>query len=267
MSETDSYIMLMFKTKSTQQRQQSLPEKENTMNTSATITRNLKTAAEFINQANIAHAGNFRGDSDNFSNIEISGLTLENKNISRAEFNFSKITDAVFCGMNFEGSEFKFTELVNVKFIRCKLERASFEFAAMENVRFEQSILFNSSFDFANGNAAFINCELEGAEFHHAPLKLDIANCSGEQAEFNYCPDLQITAENCDFHRVEFCDSVINGTLKGCILTDADFSGSNGANAVFDECRMRDINTSGAIGINADKDEDEDDDDFDFDFE
>ena len=43
-------------------------------------------------------------------------------------------------------------------------------------------------------------------------------------------------------------------------------AGSNGADALFDECRMRDINKSGAVGINADKDEDEDD-DFDFDFE
>ena len=237
------------------------------MNTSATITRNLKTVAEFINQASVAHAGNLRGDSDNFSSIEISGAVLENKNLSRSEWNFSKIENVTFCGINLEGAEFKFTELSGVTFERCKLERADFDFCKMENVTFNECVLYSAGFDFASGNAAFNACQLEGAEFHHVSLKLAISNCSGEQAEFNYCPDLQLTAENCDFHSIEFCDSVINGTLKKCVLSNGDFSGSNGAAALFDECRMRDINKSGAVGINADKDDEDDDDDFNFDFD
>lgn len=235
------------------------------MNRNYEIPRTALSATEFAARTDIAHAGNCRGNADVFQRIAISGVTLENKNITRCEFQYSSFTDVTFSGVNFEGAEFDFAVFERVQFISCNLNRSSFDFSQMTGVTFQNCNLTSSSFDFASGKISIENSILQGTEFHHTAAALQLNGCSGERVELNFCPALHIRAENCDFHRGCFVDSTFFGTMARCIFTDADFYGSNGENLEFEECSMREINTEDSTGILI-KNGDEDD-DFDLDFD
>ena len=227
------------------------------------IARTVLTDGEFNRKVELSSGGNRRGSEDNFQNMEISDILIENKTLSRTEFDFSAMKNCTFSGVNFEGTEFKFCDLDNVTFYRCNLHRSGFDFASMTNVKFVSCQLDSSSFDFASGNASFEMCKIHGVEFHHAGGAFTFNSCSGEAAEFNFCPAFTIYAENCDFHRAYFLDGKITGEMKNCIFTDADFYGLDATELAFVDCRMREINIGGSVGINiADE---KDDDDFDFD--
>ena len=222
------------------------------------ITRNILSAEDFIKKAELAGLCNLQNSSrDNdvkFFNIEISGLSLENKSIRRADFSFSRITNITFNGIDFEGSEFNYTELTNVTFSRCKLRLCGFDFSAMKNVIFEDCWLDTASFDFANGNILFSRSKVHGMELHHTLAELTFEQCAGEAMQANYCPNLHLIAKNCDFHRAEFVDSVFLGEMENCILTDADFYGSNCTDLRFKDCSMRELNISGSIGLDIEDD-------------
>lgn len=234
--------------------------------TNCEIPRTILTTNEFIAKTDIAHAGNCRGNSDDFQRIAVSNVSLENKKLNRGEFHFSSFTDVTFTGINFDGSEFEFAQLERVTFKNCDLSSCEFDFAQMNDIVFVNCKLTNSSFDFVSGNISFSGCILQGAEFHHTMATLELKECSGERLEMNYSPALDIHAENCDFHRAEFTDSVFSGTMKQCCFTDAYFCGSNGESLKFDECIMRDINSANSTGIII-KDNDDLDDFDDLDFE
>ena len=102
-------------------------------------------------------------------------------------------------------------------------------------------------------------------ELHHTLAELHFSECAGEGIEFNYCPDLKLFAENCDFHRALFNDSNISGKLSCCCLSESDFSNSVCTDLNFVNCQMRELNISGSSGVVSG--EDSDDNDFDFDFE
>ena len=234
-----------------------------------TAARNIMTEAEFIKQADRAGASNARNDEDNFQNIELANARIENKSLARsAEFNFSRLTDVTFVNVNLEGTEWNYTELENVTFIRCKLNRSEMDYAVMNNVRFDNCFMDSCSFDFASGSAQFNSCHLHGAEFHHTLANLTFNSCSGEAMELNYCPDLTICAEFCDFHRAEFVDGHFKGTMKQCVLTDSDWYSTDATQLDFVACGMRSLNISGSSGVTvATGNDDDDDDDFDLDFE
>lgn len=199
-----------------------------------------------------------------FFNIEISDVTLENKSMIRADLSYSKFSNVTFREINFEGAEFNFTELSNVHFFRCKLRRGGFDYSVMKNVTFEECWLDSCSFDFAEGGVLFNHCKTHGMELHHTLAEITLTNCAGEAIEINYCPALVIHAENCDFHRGGFMDGTFSGRMEKCILSDADFIGSDCTQLVFKDCKMRDVGVAGSTGINIVADNDED---FDFDFE
>ncbi len=241
------------------------------MNNTAVITtvaRNIMTEAEFIKQIERANVSNTRNAEDNFQNIELSNVRIENKSLARsAEFSFSKLSNVTFVNVDLAGTEWNYTELENVTFIRCKLNRIEMDYAAMNNVRFDNCFMDSCSFDFASGSAQFNNCHLHGAEFHHTLANLTFNSCSGEALELNYCPDLTINAENCDFHRAEFVDGRLKGTLKNCVLTDSDWYATDATELSFVSCGMRELNISGSTGVAIAAGDDDDDDDFDLDFE
>ena len=241
-------------------------EMNNSRNAGAAANRIPMTQELFASRIEAAHAGNFRGNTDNFQNIEIADVTLENRTLTGAEFNFAKLTDVRLSGVNLGGAEFHFAELRNVTFTDCNLGRVGFDFAAMENVTFNRCLLNSSTFDYASGNAVFTDCTVEGAEFHHSGLAVTMTRCSGGHIEICYCPELTLNAEDCDFHRGGFMDSTLRGSMKKCVFTDADFAGSDGRELAFAECGLRDVNTCGALGISKADDED-DDDDLDFELE
>lgn len=233
-----------------------------------TVVRTVISAAIFADKVEMAHADNFRRNNDNLQSLEFTDVAVENKNLPNAEFNFSKMTNVTFTNVVLEGSEFKFTEMHNVVFQNCKLERAYFEFAQMDNVQFVNCIMENTSYDYASGTVSFAACQLEGSEFHHTALAVKMSGCNGGRIEMNFCPQLTINAEKCDFHRGEFTDGTLSGTMNECVLTDAYFNGSNVEDLTFTECRMRDITKNGAVGFEKDDGDDEIDlDEIDFDFD
>ncbi len=61
-------------------------------------------------------------------------------------------------------------------------------------------------------------------------------------------------------------DSKIRGTITGCVLTDAEFNGTNGNELVITLSKMRGIEVRGAVGI-CDSAEESDGDDLDEEFE
>ena len=223
------------------------------MNKNNTVVRNILSAEEFIKKADLAGLCNFQNSSrDNdvkFFNIEISDFSVENKSIRRSDFSFSKISNVRFDGIDFEGSEFNFTELTNVTFFRCKLRRSGFDFSNMKNVIFEDSWLNTSSFGYASGDITYIRCKVHGMELHHTLAHLTFEQCSGEAMQANYCPNLSISAKNSDFHRAEFVDSVFLGEMENCIFTEADFYGSECTSLRFKDCKMRELNMAGSVGI------------------
>ena len=229
------------------------------------ITRNILSAEEFIKKADLAGLCNFQNSSrDNdvkFFNTEISDLTLENKSIRRSDFSFSKMTNMTFRGIDFEGSEFNYTALTNVTFSRCKLRLCGFDFSAMKNVIFEDCWLDTSSFDYASGDITYIRCKVHGMELHHTLAELTFQECAGEAMQASYSPNLKISASNCDFHRAEFVDSVFLGEMQNCFFTDADFYNSDCTRLRFKDCKMRELNIQGSVGIWI---SDNDDDDFEF---
>ena len=231
------------------------------------ITRNILSAEEFIKKADLAGLCNFQNSSrDNdvkFFNIEISDFSVENKSIRRSDFSFSKISNVRFDGIDFEGSEFNFTELTNVTFFRCKLRRSGFDFSNMKNVIFEDSWLNTSSFGYASGDITYIRCKVHGMELHHTLAHLTFEQCSGEAMQANYCPNLSICATNCDFHRAEFVDSTFVGTMADSVFTDADFYGSDCRSLKFYNCKMRELNIQGSVGISI-SDNDDGEEDFEF---
>lgn len=231
------------------------------------ITRNILSAEEFIKKADLAGLCNFQNSSrDNdvkFFNIEISDFSVENKSIRRSDFSFSKISNVRFDGIDFEGSEFNFTELTNVTFSRCKLRRSGFDFSNMKNVIFEDSWLDTSSSDYASGDITYIRCKVHGMELHHTLAALKFQECAGEAMQASYSPNLKIFARNCDFHRAEFTDAVFLGEMENCILTDADFYASDCTRLRFKDCKMRELNIQGSVGISI-SDNDDGEEDFEF---
>ncbi|MBO4632447.1 MAG: pentapeptide repeat-containing protein [Lentisphaeria bacterium] len=221
------------------------------------------TPDEFLKKALMVSCGNLRNSEDNFQNLEIDGLTVENKNLVRTEFHYAKLTNAVFTGVNLEGADFQFAELDNVVFSRCLFKRGGFNFARMNNVRFQDCLLDSSSFSFAAGDAAFERCSMTGTEFHRTGLSIVMNTCDGQCAEFNSCAGLNIQAENCDFIRAEFNDGTFSGAMKQCVFANAEFCGSDCRSLSFSHCRIRDINDTGSCGISAaSSDDDDEDDDF-----
>ena len=79
----------------------------------------------------------------------------------------------------------------------------------------------------------------------------------------NYCPNLSISAKNSDFHRAEFVDSVFLGEMENCVLTDANFYGSDCTELCFKKCKMRELNIQGSVGISI-SDDDDGEEDFEF---
>ena len=223
------------------------------MNKNNTVVRNILSAEEFIEKADLAGLCNFQNSSrDNdvkFFNIEISDFAVENKSIRRADFSFSKISNVRFEGIDFEGSKFNYTELTNVIFSRCKLCLSGFDFSNMKNVRAEDCWLDTSSFDYASGDITYIRCKVHGMELHHTLAALTFQECAGEAMQANFCPNLSICATNCDFHRAEFIDSTFVGTMADSVFTDADFYGSDCRSLKFYNCKMRELNMAGSVGI------------------
>ena len=222
------------------------------------ITRNILSAEEFIKKADLAGLCNFQNSSrDNdvkFFNIEISDFAVENKSIRRSDFSFSKISNVRFEGIDFEGSEFNHTELTNIIFSRCKLRRSGFDFSNMKNVIFEDCWLDTSSFDYASGDITYIRSKVHGMELHHTLAEVTFQECAGEAMQASYSPNLKISARNCDFHRAEFVDSVFLGEMENCIFTDADFYGSDCTRLRFKDCKMRELNVSGSVGLDIEDD-------------
>ena len=231
--------------------------------TTPVLNRTVMSTAEFQKKA--AAAGSSRC-SDDFNGIEIADVTLENQSLARCEFNNSKLCGVVFVGADLEGIEFNFAELNSVTFYRCKLHRASFDFAKFTSVGFEECYIYSAaSFDFASGDISFTNCQMEGDEFHGSQCNITMNNCNAGRIEFKGCANLVINAVNCDFQRADITDSVLHGTLSGCVCSDADFSGSDCRDVSFNSCILREINKSYAKGIcNTVSDDDDDDDEFDF---
>ena len=222
------------------------------MNKNAVV-RNVLTQEEFIKRADLAGECDFQNSSRcndvNFFNVEIADIVLENKSIRRADFSFSKMKNMIFSGIDFEGSEFNFTELDNVTFRRCKLRLSGFDFAVLRNVHFEHCWMDTSSFDNASGDVFYSLCKVHGIELHHTLADLTFKQCSGEAMQANFCLALSINAEDCDFHRAEFVDSTFSGEMNQCVLTDADFEGSDCTALKFQNCKMRELNIAGATGI------------------
>ena len=237
------------------------------MTASATASNNRKVvSAGVIVEKAAACTCNARNNENAFTNIEVTGLELAGKNISNAEFLYSKITDSVFENCDISYGEFKFAVLENVTFTNCKLERSYFNFAFLNNVKFINCILDGSEFNFASGKATFENSSLNGAEFNSNTLDITMQHCSVERAEFNGCSEFAIHAEDCNFSRAEMNDSKIKGSITGCVLTDVAFNGTNGNELVITLSKMRGIEVRGAVGI-CDSAEESDGDDLDEEFE
>ena len=244
----------------------STKERDFIMTTStAAFNRKAVSAATIIEKAAVCTC-NARNNENAFSNIEVTGLELTGKNITNAEFLYSKITDSVFENCDISYGEFKFAEFENVSFVNCKLERSYFNFALLNNVRFVNCILDNSEFNFASGKAVFENSSLSGTEFNSNTLDITMQHCAVARAEFNGCSEFAIHAEDCNFSRTEMNDSKIKGSITGCVLTDAEFNGTNGNELVITLSKMRGIETRGAVGIR-DTAEESDEDDLDEEFE
>ena len=235
-------------------------------NTVPAAVRIQMTPDEFLKKASMVSCGNLRNSEDNFQNLEIDGLTVENKNLVRTEFHYVKLTNAAFTGVNLEGADFEFAELDNVVFTRCLFKRGAFNFAKLSNVRFQDCLLDHSSFSFATGVAAFEHCSMTGVEFHRTGLEIVMNTCDGQGAEFNSCADLNIQAENCDFIRAEFNDGTFSGAMKQCVFANAEFYGSDCRSLSFSRCRLRDISDNGSCGIDIGSSDDDDDDNDNFPF-
>ena len=111
----------------------------------------------------------------NFRNGKISDVLLENSELTFAEFDCAELTDVCFYGVDFEQAKFRFAKLRDVTFIRCNLKNADFGFAGMRGVKFIGCRLEGSSYDCAFGDAAFTDCSVKGAGFHHSGLELTVA--------------------------------------------------------------------------------------------
>lgn len=214
------------------------------------IVRNFLTEQEFMEKVHRAGANSRAAENpESFRYIEIADLTLENKSVIRSDFSYSKISNFNFNGIDFEGTNFDFTMLESVKFSHCHLHRSSFDYSCMRNVIFENCFMDTSGFDFASGEAFFKNTHVHGMELHHTLASVTFKGCAGEALRACYCPALTFYGENCDFHNGEFKDAVFSGEMKNCILSEADFTGSDCTNLYFNNCRMRDLFTDGSTGI------------------
>lgn len=189
--------------------------------------------------------------------IKIADFSVSNETLRNIEYNYSKFTNITFNGINFYSSDFKYVEFENVVFNNCNMERCSFDFSSMKNVVFNKCMLNYSSFDYAAGNAELNMCSLDGVEFHHISLNAKMVSCSGECIEINFCNDMTIYAENCDFHRGEFLDSNYHGKMINSTFSNADFSGSDGSDLTFEKCTLRDISKNSSVGIAEKKNDDD----------
>ncbi len=219
------------------------------------------TAATFEEKAQYTSRGNSRDD--NFRALELKETTVGNKDLSSAEFHFSKFTDVVFNAVNLRGAEFCFAEFENVRFVGCSIERANFNYGKFNGVTFDHCLLDGTEFNMIAGKADFIECSMRRTEFPMASAELTMTRCANHGSEFNGCLALKLTASESDFQAAEFNDSKIEGGFTRCVFTDAEFNGCDGTGAVFESCAMRSIETKGAAGIEV-ADTDDDDDDFEF---
>ena len=228
----------------------------NTKNTKTlVINRNVLTPAEFRNKMDFASVNNF--DRDKFHSLEISGMILENRNLSSGEFLYGKFSDLSFVGVSLERSKFNFSECSNVVFKNCMLENAEFDFCKFDHVQFINCILNYSSFKFATGNVTFENCSMERCETHSASLETVFATCNLNGAEFNYCSSLKMDASSSIFAEAEFKNSTITGKMEQCHLDNCNCQGLDASGLQFSGCTMLDLSTEGAKGLDIRFDDEE----------
>lgn len=211
------------------------------------INRKVMAVSEFRDQVDLVSAGNF--DREKFHNIEIAGITLENRDLSRSEFLYAKLSDVKFVGVAFERGKFNFAELSNVVFENCMLESSEFNFCNFVNVRFINCVQNYSEFKFASGNVKFETCSLEMSKFSAAALDAGFARCNLNEAEFNYCPELKIDMARCILSRGEFKNSKLVGTLEECSLDQCNCVGFDATEVEFRNCNMLNLTLDGARGF------------------
>ena len=219
------------------------------------INRKVITVAEFRNQVDLVSAHNF--DRDDFHNIEIAGITLENRDLHSCEFFHAKLSDMKFVGIALQRGNFNFAELNNVVFENCVLENSEFNFCNIVNFRFFNCVLIYSELKFASGNVKFETCSLEMSKFNAAALEAGFACCNLNNAEFNYCSELKLNMNRCILPGGEFKNSKLVGAMEACNLDQCNCTGLDATEVKFHNCNMLELILDGARGFDAFDEEDE----------
>lgn len=229
------------------------------------------TSEEFISKINSVPADSSGDFMFELTGVEISDAKVANKRLLGGAFAYSKLSNVTFVNCNLSKSDFTHCDMHNVTFLRCRIPNSRFDFARFDNVRFIECDLMSGRWRFSSGTVEVKSASLCGLEMYHSSVEAVMENCSGEYIDMSYSPEISVNCRDCDFHNGHFTDSSISGSMVKCIFTKADFAGTYAEKLTFTECGMRDINLTGAIGIDLARNhaEDEDDDeeeDFEFDF-
>lgn len=185
----------------------------------------------------------FRGATENFRMLEISGVTFKGENLNNTDFSFSALKDVVFCGCLLGNAKFWFAEIQNVKFIECEAQNLEFHHCILEKLSFFKTVLDCSKFDFSEGDATFENCQMECCEFPSIDMVLTFKHTNAERSEFNGCKLLTLNAQKSNFTRCEMNNSLLKGSFDSCNLTFSEWAGSNCRALQFTNTILRELRT------------------------